>query len=165
MPADFRIDLGQIAEIERYLGDLPKRINDAAETYLRSHAQEWLMLLRAVIQHVVYDAYTPTKYKRREDKPLISLTDVETRRFVREVVTSLFNDSTKMEYRPRADGSIGPRGGAQPHEVPWQIETGGYPLPWYGMARPRAAYEITAAQMWLEIGNEISEAIGQALRA
>ena len=172
MPNQVRINLADVERVARRIEALSQRITDAVHTYMQSHEQNWVEFVKAVIQHVVYDAYNPTVYVRRADQPLKSLVDAETRRFlggtvngiVRGVITTIFNDSTKMRYRRRADRSIGPRDGAQPHEVPWQIETGSYPLPWYGVARPRAAYEIAAAQLAPEITIDIETIVRHVIQ-
>ncbi len=161
------ISISGAGRVARSVENSAKRIAEAVHRRAEARADGWLEVLKAAIQHVVYDAYNPETYRRNLN--LLKAASLDgPQQFLglggRGTTLRLFNDSSKIQYRPDATGHIGPRGGSQPHEVPWEIETGNYPQPWHGFTAPRPAYLLTADAIRPEAEALADEAVAEGIR-
>lgn len=161
MAATFSVRVTGVKEVRARLQRLPGRVDARLWEYARSSAPRWEALLKAVIEHVVYDAYDPKVYRR--NKNLIRAVDRKAERFssagVRGSRVRLFDNAERIRL------ARAPVGGASPDEVPWQIELGAYPQPWYGFTAPRPAYRTTADLIRTEVNLRARKAVSEAVLA
>lgn len=156
MSVTFRVSGG--AQIAAWLLSRPRELVYEVGDYVRRQAPFWEALLRSTIQHVVYDAYRPQQYQRTGallDAVESSVNVIPTQ----QVHAVLFDDPSKVRLRRGAISA----GGTLKEDVPYEIEEGKYPQPWFGATGPRPAYLIFASAIRPVIEQDIDGIVTKVL--
>ena len=121
--------------------------------------------LRATIQHIVYDAYQPTEYKRTG-----TLVDAVSSAYFeqaggQQITLVFYNDPDKVSLK---DDPIS-AGGSHKEDVALEIEEGRYPAGrggqgWRGPTAPRPAFMLFGRAIQPGIHAGVLDAIARALR-
>lgn len=117
-------------------------------------APEWRNLAIGMAEVYVYDAYTPKVYQRNFN--LLKAIVAESVATADGVEITVRNDTASVQ-------PTSPKGGSPAWRVPWEIEEGTYPLPWYGFTAARPYMAHTAAQIDATIESDLLPFINRGL--
>lgn len=126
--------------------------------YVGTQRPFWEDLLKATIRHVVYDAYQPAEYQRTY--ALIDAVSSKAGAVGRNAARAvMYDDPAKVHLK---QGGVS-AGGSAKGDVPFEIETGDYPMPWYGFVHERPAYAIFADTIRPTVYRDAGEIVSQSL--
>lgn len=128
----------------RTSASVAQRLNE----FGREMGPQWETLAKAMVERVVYAAYTPIKYQRNRNLLKAIIHEVNPIQSV-GVEVVIRNDTASVQ-------PTHPKGGSPNWRVPWEIEEGEYPQPWFGYTASRPYMAATAAH----IAQILPEAVG-----
>jgi hypothetical protein len=109
-------------------------------THLRTKAPQWAILLRATIQHVVYDPVVGRVKHYRHTMNLLKGVGHRVDEPSPEITVAVMGDIVSVPLR---GGNVS-AGGSPRGEAPFEIEEGRMPAGWQGpVTGPRPAYQMT----------------------
>lgn len=167
---DIEIVVIGLENVNRYRAALA-RIEGDIKAYAQGMRAPFEQTLRAVIGHVVYDAYAPKEYKRTGGLIEAVASQYNGGTFSLGPVTQVaelefYNDPSKVTLRDDPFSA----GGSRKEDVPLEIEEGRYPRGrggrgWGGPTVPRPAFALFGQQIAPEIHVALINIVSKALLA
>ncbi len=167
--SDIVITVTGVRETALWILDKMARVTADIRAYAQGVQMPLEQTLRATIQHVVYDAYQPTEYRRRADQPLVEAVSSEMTETLTPdgavIALDFYNDPNRVTLR---DDPIS-AGGSHKRAVPLEIEEGLYPSGrggkgWQGFTAPRPAYMLFGRAVTPQIHAAVLNIVAKALR-